>query len=113
MAALIRIVNAFYAALFIVAFFTSFGVLAAGSDVLWPSSAWAALAALLAILCLANMRVARGRHGLPLIAANAAALVFAAAALLAANPVLQWIGGVSILPFAITLPALIAGRARA
>ena len=113
MAALTRIVNAFYAALFLVAFFVSLGVLVAASDAVWLSSGWAALAVLLAILCLANMRLARGTYGLPLVAANLAALLLGAAALVAGNPVLQWVGGVSILPFAITVPALIAGRGRA
>lgn len=119
MAVLIRIVNAFYAALFLVGLFLSLGFLVAASDGLgrgpravWLSSGWAALAALLAILCLANLRRARSAHAMPLICANLAALLLAAAALLAGDPVLQWIGGVSILPFAITLPALIAGRVR-
>ena len=120
MAALIRVVNAFFAALFLVAALISLGFLVAARDGLgrgpgavWLSLGWAALAVLLAILCLANMRLARGAHGLPLIAANVAALLFAGAGLFAANPVLQWIGGVSVLPFAITVPALIAGRRRA
>jgi hypothetical protein len=119
MAALIRIVNAFFAALFLVAFLASLGFLVAARDglgrgaALWLSSGWAALAALLAILCVVNMRPGRRAYRLPLIAANLAALLLAGAGLLAANPVLQWVGGVAILPFAITLPALIARGDRA
>lgn len=120
MAALIRIVNAFYAALFLVGVLVSLGFLVAardglarGPEAVWLSSGWAVLAALLASLCLANMRLGRGAYRLPLLAANLAALLLAATALLAGNPVLQWIAGVSILPFAITVPALIAGRGRA
>ena len=121
MAALIRIVNAFYAALFLVAALVSLGFLIAateglgrGPEAVWLSSGWAALMALLALLCFANMRLARGPRPLPLIAANAAALLLAAAGLLLAGvPIVQWIGGVSLLPFAITVPAQIAGRRRA
>jgi hypothetical protein len=115
MAALIRIVNAFYAALFLVAALISLGFLVAARrpDAAWPALGWAGLAALLAILCLANMRPARGAGGLKLLAANLAASLLAATGLLTGDTALQWIAGVAILPFAITVPALIAARARA
>jgi hypothetical protein len=115
MAALIRIVNAFYAALFLVAALMSLGFLVAARnpDAAWPALGWAALAAFLAILCIANMRPARGAGGLKLLAANIAASLLAAAALLIGNTTLQWIAGVAILPFAVTVPALIAARPRA
>lgn len=120
MAALIRIVNAFYAALFLVAALVSLGFLVAateglgrGPEAVWLSSGWAALAALLSGLCLANMRRARGPHRPLLIAANAAALLLTAAGpLLTGNPIVQWVGGVSLLPFAVTLPAQVAARRR-
>jgi len=108
MAALIRIVNAFYAALFLAAAFYAL-VMAASAPRAIPA-ALAGLALLLAILCFANMR---RREGGAVIAANAAAALLAIAGLFTADPVLHWVGGVSILPFAITLPALIAARARA
>jgi hypothetical protein len=108
MAALIRIVNAFYAALFLAAAFYAL-VMAASAPRAIPA-ALAGLALLLALLCFANMR---RREGAVVIAANIGAALLGLAALVAADPVLHWIGGVSILPFAITLPALIAARARA
>jgi hypothetical protein len=108
MAALIRIVNAFYAALFLAAAFYAL-VVAASAPRAIPV-ALATLALLLGSLCFANMR---RREGLAMIAANAAAALLALAGLAAADPALHWVGGVSILPFAITLPALIAARARA
>jgi len=118
MAALVRIVNAFYAALFLVAALISLGFLVAaldglgrGPEAVWLSLGWAALAALLAILCLFNMRPARW-GGPPLLAANVAALLLGAAGLLSGNEVLQWIAGVSILPFALAFPALIGGADR-
>jgi hypothetical protein len=120
MAALIRIVNAFYAALFSVGVLVAIGFLGAaldglgrGPEAVWLSSGWAALALLLAMLCFANMRQARGSYGRLLIGANLAALLVAGAGLLSANPVLQWIGAASALPFALTLAALLAGRRRA
>jgi hypothetical protein len=115
MAALIRIVNAFYAALFLVAALMSLGFLLAARspDAAWSAFGWAALAASLAILCLANMPPARGAKGLKLLVANLAASLLAAAGLLAGDTALQWIAVVAILPFAITVPALLAARARA
>ena len=63
MAALIRIVNAFYAALFVLAALVSLGFLTAaldglgrGPEAVWISCAWAALMTGLAILCFFNMR---------------------------------------------------------
>ena len=108
MAALLRIVNAFYAALFLAAAF--YALVMAASALRAIPAALAGLALLLAILCFANMR---RRDGAAVIAANIAAALLAIAGLFAANPVLHWVGGVSILPFAITLPALIAERRRA
>lgn len=119
MAVLIRIVNAFFAALFLAGVLASLGFLVAardglgrGPEAVWLSSGWALLAMLLAILCLANMRSARAGFGRTRAAANAAALVLAGAGLLAGNAVVQWLAGVSIVPFAITLAALIAARCR-
>lgn len=119
MAVLIRIVNAFYAALFLIGVLGSLGLLAAARDGLgrepeavWLSAGWALLSMLLAILCLANMRSARSGFGQARAAANAAALLLAGAGLLAGNAAVQWIAGVSIVPFAITLAALIAARRR-
>jgi len=107
MAALLRIVNAFYAALFLAAAF--YALVMAASAPRGIPAALAGLAIVLAVLCFANMR---RREGAAMIAANAAAALLAIAAVFAADPVLHWVGGVSILPFAITLPALIAARGR-
>jgi hypothetical protein len=107
MRALIRIVNAFYAALFVLGALVSLlfliaatDGLARGPEALWRTTGGAAAAALLACLCVANMRGARMR---PVAAANIAALVLLAAGLLAAEPALGWIAGLSLPPFALAL----------
>jgi|GEM_PF-4992106 len=105
MAALIRIVNAFYAALFSVA--AMFLIAAAPSAGGGMSALFAGLAFVLAILCLLNMRPG---GGMAVAGANVAALLLAGAGLLAADPALNWIGGASALPFALALTALLAGR---
>jgi len=118
MATLIRVVNGFYAALFVIAALVSLGFLVAaldglgrGPEAVWLSCAWAALFALFAALCFANMRRARGTQPVWLVAANLAALLLAGAGLFAADPVIVWMAGVSILPFAVTLLAhALAGR---
>ena len=117
MAALIRIVNAFFAALFLAAALVSAGFLTAaldglgrGPEAVWLSSGWMALMLLFAALCLVNLRKAGAGPPAALIAANLAALLLAAAALFAAEPVIRWIGGVSLLPFAATLAAALAAR---
>lgn len=119
MTALIRIVNAFYAALFVLAAFVSLGFLTAaldglgrGPEAVWISCAWAALMTGLAIVCFFNMRRAGRAAGFVLLAANAAALLLALAGLGAGGSVIRWIAGVSLPPFALTLAALALSRGR-
>ena len=119
MALLVRIVNTFFAALFLIAAFISLAFLMAaldglgrGPEAVWRSSGLAALMAMLATLCFCNVRQAQGRPGLFRIGANIAALLLAAAGMLAGAQVVRWIGGVSALPFLVTLPVLAAARRR-
>jgi len=119
MAALVRILNAFFAALFLVGAVISLGFLAAaldglgrGPEAIWRTSGGAVLMAALAILCFVNLRRARGRPGKALIAANLLALAVAAIGLVAGPQMLRWIGGVGALPFLATLGLSITARRR-
>jgi len=114
MAFLIRILNAFFAALFLVAFLISLGFLAAVMDGLARgpkgvglAAGWAGLTAILALLCLANLRMAAGTRKPALVAANLAALLLTAAGLAVPDPAVRWIGGISLIPFAATSLALL------
>ena len=119
MTALVRILNAFFAALFVLAALVSVGFLTAamdglgrGSEAVWISSGWVALMAALAVLCFLNMRRAGQMAGRILLAANVAALLLALTGLGAGGSVIRWIAGLSLLPFAVTLLALALSRAR-
>ncbi len=111
----IRVVNAFYAALFIVAALATFWLVVsnAGLDpwlaAPWLPLAWLALTVLPAALCFANLRGARRPWRA---AANVAALLAAGAWLLSAEEAMRWLGGVAAVPFAVTLLGWRAGRAQ-
>lgn len=115
---LLRIVNAFYAALFLVMALVSIAFLSAGLNdrarepaELGLSIGWALLFLLYAILVFVNMR--RGGADGPkdrLIALNVAAAVPMLAGLFADGPAGRFLCGVAILPFALTAGMLLARR---
>jgi hypothetical protein len=113
---LLRIVNAFYAALFLVMALVSIAFLSAGLHErapanIWVSIGWAALFALYAVLAFLNMRKS-GPDG-PwdrLIALNAAAAVPMLAGMFAAEPAARFLCGVVALPFALTAAMLLVKR---
>lgn len=117
---LLRIVNAFYAALFLVMALVSFVFLGAslneqagqGGNV-WVSAGWGVLFLLYAGLVFANMR--KGGADGPkdrLIALNVAAAVPMLAGLFAAEPSGRFLCGVAAFPFALTAAMLVARRGR-
>jgi hypothetical protein len=117
---LLRIVNAFYAALFLVMALVSLAFLTASMsdqvrepENIWVSIGWAALFALYAILVFANMRKA-GTEGAGdrLIALNVAAAVPLLAGTLAADQAARFLCGVAVLPFALTAAMLLIRRRR-
>ena len=117
---LLRIVNAFYAALFLVMALVSLVFLGASLKEqagppgnVWVSAGWALLFLLYAGLVFTNMRRA-GADGPKqrLIALNVAASVPMLAGLFAAEPSGRFLSGVAVLPFALTAAVLVARRRR-
>ena len=114
--ALLRIVNAFYAALFLVMALVSVAFLGAslhdrtnGSVNILVSIGWVALFLLYAVLAFFNMR--SGGAEVPqdrLTALNAAAAVPMLAGMFAAEPAARFLCGVAALPFALTAVAMLA-----
>ena len=118
MARTIRIVNAFFAALFVVMALVSGAFLAAGRDGFTgtqggraTSLAWTLLFALLAILAFVNLRRAEGEHRRGLIALNLAAALPLLAGAIAAGGI-RFLCGAAALPFALTALLLALVRAR-
>jgi hypothetical protein len=116
---LLRIVNAFAAALFLVMALVSVAFLSAardglgrGTPSLWISAGWAAMFALLAALSFVNLRRAGAGAGggRGLVALNLLAALPLLAGLLAADPVARILCGASALPFALTALLLAARR---
>jgi NADH:ubiquinone oxidoreductase subunit 6 (subunit J) len=115
---LLRVVNAFYAALFLVLALVSLAFLSASlharaSDPAeaWVSIGWVALFALYAVLAFLNMRSAAAagpRHRQ--IALNVAAAVPMLAGAFAAEIAARFLCGVAALPFALTAAMLLAKR---
>lgn len=113
---LLRVVNAFFAALFAVMVAVSLAFLIAARDGLgrgpdspWIAASWAALFALLAILAFTNLR--RGNAEGPkarLILLNAAAALPLLAGLALLDPVWRALCGASAFPFALTALLLAA-----
>ena len=116
MARTIRIVNAFYAALFVAMAIVSMAFLSAGRDGFTgapngrTSIVWATLFVLLALLAFVNMRRADDRAG-GLMLLNLAAALPLSAGVAAADGV-RFLCGASAFPFALTAAviALRAGR---
>jgi hypothetical protein len=114
--ALLRIVNAFYAALFLVMALVSVAFLSASLHDrepinMWVSIGWAALFVLYALLAFCNMRgAASDEPGHRLIALNIAAAVPMLAGTFAADPAGRFLCGVVALPFALTAAMLLARR---
>ena len=115
---LLRIVNAFYAALFLVMALVSFAFLSAGlndhgraPENIWVSAGWVALFLLYAILAFFNMR-SGGADGPRdrLIALNAAAAVPMLAGMFAADTAARFLCGVAAFPFALTAAMLLMKR---
>ena len=116
---LLRIVNAFYAALFLVMALVSFAFLTASvpnhiraPEDVWVSAGWAALFLVYSALAFVNMR--RGGADGPkdrLIALNAAAAVPMLAGMFGAEASARFLCGTAALPFALTA-ALLATRRR-
>jgi choline-glycine betaine transporter len=115
---LLRIVNAFYAALFLVMALVSLAFLSASlhdrgrePENSWVSIGWAALFALYAALVFVNMRSA-GSEGAKhrLLALNVAAAVPLLAGLFAADPAGRFLCGVAVIPFALTSAMLLRKR---
>ena len=115
---LLRIVNAFYAALFLVMALVSIAFLSAGLHEsapanIWVSIGWAALFVLYAVLAFFNMR--RGGMDGPrdrLIPLNAAAAAPMLAGMFAAEPAARFLCGVVALPFALTAIMLLVKSRR-
>lgn len=115
---LLRIVNAFYAALFLVMALVSLAFLTASMsdqvrepENIWISIGWAALFALYAVLVFVNMRKAgTGGAGDRLIALNVAAAVPLLAGTFAADQAARFLCGVAVLPFALTTAMLLIKR---
>jgi hypothetical protein len=113
---LLRIVNAFYAALFMVMALVALAFLSASLTVhvpepenSWISIGWMALFLLYALLAFLNMRPTQGEGATHRLAAlNVAAAVPMAAGLLAADGAARFLCGVALLPFALTAAMLLA-----
>ena len=116
--ALLRIVNAFYAALFLVMALVSLAFLSGSlNDPLrepanvWVAIGWIVLFLLYAILVFLNMRRAGGEGARDrLIALNVAAAVPMVAGIFAADPASRILCGVAALPFALTATMLLIRR---
>ena len=111
---LLRIVNAFYAALFLVMALVAITFLVGGLDdparsaaQLWVPAGWALLFLLYAILAFFNMRGAGGDR---LLALNLAASVPMAAGLLGGEAAGRFLCGVALLPFALSAAMLLMKR---
>jgi NADH:ubiquinone oxidoreductase subunit 6 (subunit J) len=115
---LLRVVNAFYAALFLVMALVSIAFLssslhsqARAPENVWVSIGWVALFLLYAVLAFLNMR-SGGADGPQdrLTALNVAAAVPMLAGMFAAEPAARFLCGVAALPFALTAVAMLATR---
>jgi hypothetical protein len=118
MARTLRIVNAFFAALFVAMAIVSLAFVSAGRDGFTgepdgrTALAWAALFVLLALLAFVNMRRAGSEQGRGLILLNLAAAVPLALGLVAAEGI-RFLCGAAAFPFALTaLLLILAGRPR-
>jgi hypothetical protein len=115
---LLRIVNAFYAALFLVLALVSLAFLSASlhdhvraPENLWVSVGWVALFLLYAVLAFLNMRSGGADSpGDRLIALNAAAAIPMMAGMFAADNAARFLCGVAALPFALTAAILLMKR---
>jgi hypothetical protein len=115
---LLRIVNAFYAALFLVMALVSVAFLSASlndhvraPENIWVSIGWAALFVLYAALAFGNMRRAGADGPIDrLIALNVAAAVPMLAGMFAAAAAARFLCGVAALPFTITAATLLMRR---
>ena len=115
---LLRIVNAFYAALFLVMALVSLAFLSgslndrAGEPAnVWVAGGWIALFLLYAILVFLNMRRAGGEGAKDrLIALNVAAAVPMLAGIIAADSTSRILCGVAAVPFALTAAMLLLRR---
>ena len=118
---LLRIVNAFYAALFLVLALVSLAFLSAslhehapGPADVWVSLGWVALFVLYAILAFLNMRGGGADGpGIRLIALNGAAAAPMLAGALAAELAARFLCGVAAFPFALTGAMMLTKRGRA
>ena len=116
--ALLRIVNAFYAALFVVMALVSLAFLSGSlSDRLrvpenvWVSVGWAALFLVYSGLAFANMRRCRAEGPKDrLIALNAAAAVPMLAGMFGGEATARFLCGAAALPFVLTALALVRRR---
>jgi NADH:ubiquinone oxidoreductase subunit 6 (subunit J) len=115
---LLRVVNAFYAALFLVLALVSLAFLSASlndhvrdPENVWVSTGWVALFVLYAVLAFLNMR-SGGADGPRnrLIALNVAAAVPMLAGAFAAEMAARFLCGVAALPFALTAAMLLMKR---
>jgi hypothetical protein len=117
---LLRILNAFYAALFLVMTLVSLAFLAAGRDGFghgsggpWVAAGWVAMFALLAILAFVNLRRAGGTEGYgPLAMLNLAAALPLLAGAIALDGPARFLCGAAALPFALSAGLLAARRPR-
>ena len=115
---LLRIVNAFYAALFLVLALVSLAFLSASlhdhpraAENVWVSLGWVALFLLYFVLVFLNMRSAQAEGGKDrLIALNLAAAAPMLAGTFAADPASRFLCGVTVLPFALTAAMLLMKR---
>jgi hypothetical protein len=115
---LLRIVNAFYAALFLVMALVSIAFLSASlsdpvrePENLWVAAGWVALFLLYAALVFLNMRSARADGTKDrLIALNVAAAVPMIAGTFTADPAGRFLCGVVAIPFALTAAMLLVRR---
>jgi len=108
MTQLLRILNAFCAALFLVMALVSLAFLSAGRDGFgggpagpWAAAGWTALFALLAILAFLNLRRATA-EGERLIALNLGAALLLIAGAVALGEAARLLCGAAALPFALT-----------
>ena len=112
---LLRIVNAFYAALFLAMALVSLAFLSASLGVqvpepenAWVSIGWLALFLLYALLAFLNMRWSQGRGATyRLLALNLAAAAPMAAGLFGAEGAGRFLCGVALVPFALTAATLL------
>jgi hypothetical protein len=117
MARTLRIVNAFFAALFVAMAIVSAAFVSAGRDGFTgapggrASIAWAGLFALLALLAFVNMRRAGAGNGNGLLLLNLAALLPLAFGAAAAEGV-RFLCGAAALPFALTALLVASCRTR-